>query len=146
MQDAHPDVPIYTAAIDRDLNEPRLHPAGPRRRRRPHLRHEVNVPFPTQARRSPRPLTSHVIHPLRRLALAAAALAAGARPGLALAQAKLKVAAIYTVPFEQQWVGRIHKALKAAEARGEIEYKATENVTNADYERVMRQYADRATS
>jgi basic membrane protein A len=51
------------------------------------------------------------------------------------------VAAIYTVPFEQQWVSRIHKALKAAEARGEIEYKASENVSNADYERVMREYA-----
>lgn len=77
---------------------------------------------------------------LRRCLLAAAAIAA-ASPGLALAQAKLKVAAIYTVPFEQQWVSRIHKALKAAEARGEIEYKATENVANADYERVMREYA-----
>ena len=76
----------------------------------------------------------------RRLALAAAALALAA-PGLAFAQAKLKVAAIYTVPFEQQWVSRIHKALKAAEARGEIEYKASENVANADYERVMREYA-----
>lgn len=62
-------------------------------------------------------------------------------PSLATAQAKLKVAAIYTVPFEQQWVSRIHKALKAAEARGEIEYKASENVSNADYERVMREYA-----
>ncbi len=70
----------------------------------------------------------------------AAALAAGA-PGLALAQAKLKVAGVYTSPFEQQWVSRLHKALKAAEARGEIEYKATENVTNADFERVMREYA-----
>ena len=44
-------------------------------------------------------------------------------PGLSLAQTKLKVAGIYTVPFEQQWVGRLHTALKAAEARGEIEYK-----------------------
>jgi basic membrane protein A len=70
----------------------------------------------------------------------AGALAAGL-PSLAWAQAKLKVAAVYTVPFEQQWVGRIHRALKAAEARGEIEYKATENVANADYERVMREYA-----
>ena len=61
--------------------------------------------------------------------------------GAALAQAKLKVAAVYTVPVEQQWVSRIHTALKAAEARGEIEYKATENVANADYERVMREYA-----
>ncbi len=61
--------------------------------------------------------------------------------GAALAQTKMKVAAIYTVPFEQQWVSRIHKALNAAQARGEIEYKASENVSNADYERVMRQYA-----
>ena len=77
----------------------------------------------------------------RRHIVALAAALAAATPGLALAQAKLKVAAIYTVPFEQQWVSRIHKALKAAEARGEIEYKASENVSNADYERVMREYA-----
>jgi basic membrane protein A and related proteins len=76
----------------------------------------------------------------RQLVLLATA-AAVALPGLAFAQAKTKVAALYTVPFEQQWVSRLHKALKAAEARGEIEYKATENVSNADYERVMREYA-----
>jgi basic membrane protein A len=75
------------------------------------------------------------------ITLAVAAMAA-AVPGLSLAQAKLKVAAIYTVPFEQQWVSRVHKALKAAEARGEIEYKSSENVSNADYERVMREYAN----
>ena len=61
----------------------------------------------------------------------------------ALAQAKLKVAAIYTVPVEQQWVSRIDKALKAAVARGDIEYVFSENVANADYERVMRQYAEK---
>ena len=77
----------------------------------------------------------------RRQLVALAAALAVALPGIALAQTKLKVAAIYTVPFEQQWAGRIHKALKSAEARGEIEYKATENVSNADYERVMREYA-----
>lgn len=75
------------------------------------------------------------------LAAVATAAAAAFAPGFAFAQAKVKVAAIYTVPFEQQWVSRIHKALKAAEARGDIEYKASENVTNADYERVMREYA-----
>jgi basic membrane protein A and related proteins len=48
---------------------------------------------------------------------------------------------VYTVPFEQQWVSRLHIALKAAEARGEIEYKASENIANADYERVLREYA-----
>ena len=77
----------------------------------------------------------------RRHLLALAAVLAAASPGFALGQAKLKVAAVYTVPFEQQWVSRIHKALKAAEGRGEIEYKASENVANADYERVMREYA-----
>jgi basic membrane lipoprotein Med (substrate-binding protein (PBP1-ABC) superfamily) len=77
----------------------------------------------------------------RTVALAALACASVLAPGLALAQAKIKVAGIYTVPFEQQWAGRLHTALKAAEARGEIEYKASENVSNADYERVMREYA-----
>ena len=78
----------------------------------------------------------------RRHAIAlAAALAA---PALVHAQApKMKVAAIYTVPVEQQWVSRIDKALKAAVARGEIEYQFSENVANADYERVMRQYAEK---
>lgn len=77
----------------------------------------------------------------RKLLILAAALVA-LTPGLSFAQAKIKVAAIYTVPFEQQWVSRLHKALKAAEARGEIEYKASENVANADYERVMLEYAN----
>ncbi|MBS1230539.1 MAG: family transporter substrate-binding protein [Proteobacteria bacterium] len=78
----------------------------------------------------------------RRRTLVVAAALATLVPTLALAQtAKIKVAAIYTVPFEQQWVSRLHKALKAAEARGEIEYKASENVSNADYERVMLEYA-----
>ncbi|MEO8542964.1 MAG: BMP family protein [Burkholderiaceae bacterium] len=76
----------------------------------------------------------------RHIIALAAAIATLASP-LAMAQAKLKVAAVYTVPFEQQWVSRLHKAFKAAEARGEIEYKASENVSNADYERVMREYA-----
>ncbi len=80
---------------------------------------------------------------IRRQILIAAASSAAVSvwSPLAMAQAKLKVAAVYTVPFEQQWVSRIHKALKAAEARGEIEYKASENVANADYERVLREYA-----
>ena len=79
----------------------------------------------------------------RRTLIALAALAATAAVHApALAQGKLKVAAIYTVPVEQQWVSRIDKALKAAVARGEIEYVFSENVSNADYERVMRQYAE----
>ncbi len=85
--------------------------------------------------------------PRRHALLTAAALSALlAAPSLVHAQAKLKVAAIYTVPVEQQWVSRIDKALKAAVARGDIEYVFSENVANADYERVMRQYAEKGNS
>jgi len=83
-------------------------------------------------------------HTLTLTLATAAALASGASP--AFAQAKMKVAAIYTVPVEQQWVSRIDKALKAAVARGEIEYVFSENVANADYERVMRQYAEQGNT
>lgn len=79
----------------------------------------------------------------RRLLLGTSlALSAGLLHLPALAQTKLKVAGIYTVPVEQQWVSRIHKALNAAKARGEIDYVFSENVANADYERVMRQYSE----
>ncbi len=78
----------------------------------------------------------------RVLMCAVAAATSLAFNSAALAQAKLKVAAIYTVPVEQQWVSRIDKALKAAVARGDIEYVFSENVSNADYERVMRGYAE----
>ena len=73
---------------------------------------------------------------------AATALGLAGAPVKLFAQEPLKVAAIYTVPFEQQWVSRIHKAANTAKERGDIEYVATENVSNTDYERVMREYAE----
>ena len=79
----------------------------------------------------------------RRHATLTAVAAAIAFAAPAFAQTKMKVAAIYTVPVEQQWVSRIDKALKAAVARGEIEYVFSEKVANADYERVMREYAEK---
>lgn len=63
-------------------------------------------------------------------------------PRAVMAQEPLKVAGIYTVPVEQQWVSRIHKAAEAAKAAGEIDYSYTENVANTDYPRVMREYAE----
>ncbi len=76
----------------------------------------------------------------------ALALALGGGAHVALAQAKTKVAAIYTVPVEQQWVSRIHKALNAAKDRNEIEYVFSEKVANADYERVMRDFAEKGNT
>nr|WP_245893001.1 BMP family protein [Devosia naphthalenivorans] len=62
--------------------------------------------------------------------------------GAAWAQDVLKVAAVWTVPVEQQWASRLHNALTAAQERGEIEYVFSENISNTDYERVMREYAE----
>ena len=75
----------------------------------------------------------------RRRRLAAVAFVA---PASAQKTKPIKVAAIYTVPVEQQWVSRIHKALNAAQDRGDIAYVYSENVANTDYERVMREYAE----
>ena len=69
----------------------------------------------------------------------AVGLIAGA--GVSAAE-KIKVAAIYTLPVEQQWISRIHKALNTAAESGAIEYNYSENVANTDYERVMREYAE----
>jgi len=87
------------------------------------------------------------IHLSRRQILKAAGTGAtlAAVSGLplrAFAADPIKVAAIYTVPVEQQWVSRIHKAANAAKERGDIEYVFTENTANTDYERVMREYAE----
>ena len=75
-------------------------------------------------------------------ALGALALTAPGLMGTAYAADPIKVAAIYTVPVEQQWVSRIHKAALAAQERGDIEYVFSESVSNNDYERVMREYAE----
>lgn len=69
-------------------------------------------------------------------------LAAAFLPAVVLAQEPLKVAGIYTVPVEQQWAGRLHQAAQAAKEAGLVEYSYTENVSNTDYPRVMREYAE----
>jgi len=89
---------------------------------------------------------TRILSPTRRTLLKAAG--AGALLGVAglptrlLAADPIKVAAIYTVPVEQQWVSRIHKAATAAKERGDIEYVYSENTSNNDYERVMREYCE----
>lgn len=75
---------------------------------------------------------------------AALALTAGAAlsPAKLMAAEPIKVAGIYTVPVEQQWVSRIHVAALAAQDRGDISYSYSENTSNSDYARVMREYAE----
>ena len=90
-------------------------------------------------------MTLRNLHVTRRNVLALGAAGAmlplvGPQP--ARAAGAIKTAAIYTVPVEQQWVSRIHKAATAAQARGDIEYVFSEKVSNTDYERVMREYCE----
>jgi len=92
-----------------------------------------------------RPRPSSLALSRRRLLASGGGLAlAGAfgLPGLSRAAEPIKAAAIYTVPVEQQWVSRIHIAAEAATARGELAYGFSENVSNTDYPRVMREYAE----
>lgn len=76
------------------------------------------------------------------LKLGAASAALPVLGAAARAEGPIKVAAIYTVPVEQQWVSRIHKAATTAKERGDIEYVFSEKVANTDYERVMREYCE----
>ncbi|MFE1601390.1 BMP family protein [Methylobacterium sp. ID0610] len=78
------------------------------------------------------------------LAAGGAALASAGLGGPAwAAKAKpIAVALVASVPIEQQWISRIHLALKAAETRGDITYVYSENVANTDAERVIREYAE----
>ena len=55
---------------------------------------------------------------------------------------KIKVAAVYVAPVEQQWNSRLHKALRGAKERGDIDYAYSESVAMTDQERVLREYAD----
>ena len=81
-------------------------------------------------------------HLLKLTGSAAALPIIGSLSGPASAKDVIKTAAIYTVPVEQQWVSRIHKAALAAKERGDIEYTFSEKVANTDYERVMREYCE----
>ena len=94
--------------------------------------------YPTERENMMRPIQ---MLSRRLVIVAAAAVGLLATTSVGAAE-KLKVAAIYTLPVEQQWISRIHKALNAAAERGDIEYAFSENVTNTDYERVMREYAE----
>ena len=55
---------------------------------------------------------------------------------------KIKVAGIFTQPIQQKWDARLHLALENAKARGEIDYVFSEKVSNTDYIRVLREYAE----
>ena len=55
-----------------------------------------------------------------------------------------KIAAIFQTAIEEPWDGVIHQAcLKAKQEMGNIEYEFTEKIAAADFEKVLREYAER---
>jgi basic membrane protein A len=84
----------------------------------------------------------------RRQALAGVASAAALTVlggGTALAAKPLKVAAVFATPIEEPWDHQIHVALMQAKEKLGIDYKWSEHVESADFERVLRQYARSGT-
>jgi basic membrane lipoprotein Med (substrate-binding protein (PBP1-ABC) superfamily) len=58
-------------------------------------------------------------------------------------EGKLKVAAIFATPIEEPWDGCIHEALLKARAELDVDYEWAENISSSDFERVVREYADK---
>ncbi|MGQ9845123.1 MAG: BMP family protein [Caldisericia bacterium] len=56
---------------------------------------------------------------------------------------KLKVIAVFATPIEEPWDGSIHHALLKAKDTLGIDYEWVESVGYTDFERVLREYADK---
>jgi basic membrane lipoprotein Med (substrate-binding protein (PBP1-ABC) superfamily) len=64
--------------------------------------------------------------------------------GVAGAAKLFKIAAIFQTAIEEPWDGVIHQAcLRAQKEIGNIEYEFTEKIAAADFEKVLREYAER---
>ena len=86
-----------------------------------------------------------MIRPLAPLLRAAALATLALASAPLLATETISVAGIYTQPIQQKWDARLHLALQALEDAGEIDYEYSEKVSNTDYVRVLREYADKGT-
>jgi len=56
---------------------------------------------------------------------------------------KLKISAVFFTPISDPWTKAVHQALLKAEKTLNVKYDFTENVIPANFERVMREYAER---
>ncbi|MFM0740124.1 BMP family protein [Paraburkholderia xenovorans] len=55
---------------------------------------------------------------------------------------KIKVAGVHSDPVANAWNARLHEALQQAAKAGRIDYVFSESVSNTDYPRVLREYAN----
>lgn len=82
---------------------------------------------------------------LHKLMVVTVGIACLATVNIAVAE-KIKVAGIYTQPLQQKWDARLHLALQKAADAEEIDYVYSEKVSNTDYVRVLREYAESGVS
>ncbi len=82
---------------------------------------------------------------MKRIALVAMILLFSIMFAFSASYAKpFKIAAIFQTAIEEPWDGVIHQAcLKAQKEMGNIEYEFTEKIAAADFEKVLREYAER---
>ena len=60
------------------------------------------------------------------------------------AEAKnIKMAAVFQTPIEEPWDGAVHQGCIEASKELNVPYEFTEKVGAADFERVLREYAER---
>lgn len=58
-------------------------------------------------------------------------------------ETKFKVIGIFATPIEEPWDGAIHQALLKAKQELGVDYEWVESVGYSDFERVLREYADK---
>ncbi len=58
-------------------------------------------------------------------------------------ETKFKVIGIFATPIEEPWDGAIHQALLRAKQELGVDYEWVESVGYSDFERVLREYADK---
>ncbi|NBC30346.1 MAG: BMP family ABC transporter substrate-binding protein [Spirochaetes bacterium] len=75
------------------------------------------------------------------LVLGAVAFAGGEQE--AAEDGQFRMAAVYQTAIEEPWDGAIHQAALKAEEELDISYEFTEQVAAADFEKVLREYAER---
>tara|TARA_B100000963_G_scaffold354859_1_gene372099 strand:+ start:328 stop:1416 length:1089 start_codon:yes stop_codon:yes gene_type:complete len=108
-------------------------------------RHKVRASFKIKKGDIKMSKENNLVMPLKRRTFVAGMAATSVYLGSsrAFGSSKIKVAGIYTQPIQQKWDARLHLALDAAASRGDIDYSYSEQVSNTDYVRVLREYCDK---
>jgi len=77
------------------------------------------------------------------VALASLGFAGGQEEAAAEGEQPFRIAALFQTAIEEPWDGVIHQACLQVQEEMDIEYEFTEKIAAADFEKVLREYAER---